>query len=136
MKRVFVDTSGFFAHLVPEDAFHRKAESLFRRAVDESWDLVTSNAVVSETYTLLRKRARNGREMALGFLEDIEDGLCTVVRVEAGDESKAIALLRGHADKEYSFCDASSFVLMERLGLQEAVAFDRDFQIYGRFSIP
>ena len=43
-----------------------------------------------ETYTLLRFRARNGRELALGFLEDIEDGLCDIERVRTLDEARAI----------------------------------------------
>jgi predicted nucleic acid-binding protein len=81
---------------------------------------------------LLRIRARNGRELALGFLEDIEDGLCEIERVRALDESRAIELLRRHADKRYSFCDALSFVITEQLGVTEALAFDDDFRSYGK----
>ena len=38
-------------------------------------------------------------------------------------------------DKTYSFCDALSFVVMERLGITEAIAFDRHFREYGRVTI-
>lgn len=65
MKRVFVDTSTFFAHLVAEDAHHAEARRLFERASRESWTLVTTNAAVWENYTLLRVRARNGRELLI-----------------------------------------------------------------------
>lgn len=132
MRRVFVDTSAFFAHLVAEDAHNAEARPLFERAAHESWTLITTNAVVWETYTLLRIRARNGRELALGFLEDIEDGLCEIERVRALDETRAIELLRRHADKRYSFCDALSFVITEQLGVAEALAFDDDFKSYGK----
>ena len=132
MRRVFVDTSAFFAHLVAEDAHHAEARPSFERAAHESWTLITTNAVVWETYTLLRIRARNGRELALGFLEDIEDGLCDIERVRALDETRAIELLRRHADKRYSFCDALSFVITEQLGVTEALAFDDDFKSYGK----
>jgi len=44
-------------------------------------------------------------------------------------------LLRAHEDKSYSFCDALSFVVMERLRVKEAVAFDRHFRGYGGFMI-
>jgi uncharacterized protein len=132
VKRVFVDTSAFFAHLVAEDAHHQQAHALFERADRESWTLITTNAVVWETYTLIRVRARNGRELALGFLEDIQDGLCDVQRVRPVDETRAIALLKQYADKEYSFCDALSFVITEELALSEALSFDSDFNSYGK----
>jgi uncharacterized protein len=132
VKRVFVDTSAFFAHLVTEDVHHSEARALFERADRESWTLVTTNAVMWETYTLLRVRARNGRELALGFLEDIQDGLCDIERVRPLDEARAIELLRQHTDKRYSFCDALSFVVMEQLGVSEALSFDSDFRSYGK----
>ena len=42
---------------------------------------------------------------------------------------------RSPADKTYSLCDALSFVVMERLGIGEAVAYDRHFREYGQFLI-
>jgi predicted nucleic acid-binding protein len=44
-------------------------------------------------------------------------------------------LVREHQDKAYSLCDALSFVVMERLGIYEAIAFDRHFREYGRFAL-
>ena len=38
-------------------------------------------------------------------------------------------------EKGYSLCDALSFVVMERLAITEAIAFDRHFREYGRFTI-
>ena len=132
MKRVFVDTSAFFAHLAAEDAHHHEARALFERADRESWTLITTNAVVWETYTLIRIRALSGRELALGFLEDIQDGICDMERVRPVDETRAIDLLRRYADKKYSFCDALSFVVTEQLGVAEVLAFDDDFKSYGK----
>ncbi len=135
MRRVFVDTSAFFAHLVAEDRHHPQARALFERAARESWTLVTTNAVVSESYTLIRVRARNGRELAVAFLDDIRDGLCTVERVGPIDEARAVDLLRQYGDKSFSFCDALSFMAMERLGLTDALAFDEDFRSYGKIVV-
>ncbi len=135
MRRVFVDTSAFFAHLVAEDRHHLQARALFEKAARESWTLITTNAVVSETYTLIRMRARNGRELAVAFLDDIRDGVCAVERVRPIDETRATDLLRQHGDKSYSFCDALSFIAMERLGLTDALAFDEDFRSYGKIVV-
>ena len=54
MRRVFVDTSAFFAHLVAEDGHHLQACALFEKAARESWTLTTTNAVVSETMAISR----------------------------------------------------------------------------------
>lgn len=37
--------------------------------------------------------------------------------------------------KTYTLCDALSFVLMERLGVLGAIAFDRHFREFGRFQL-
>jgi predicted nucleic acid-binding protein len=108
--------------------FTREARGPFERTDREAWTLIITNAVVWETYTLIRIRARNGRELALGLLEDIRDGPCDLERVRPIDETRAIDLLGRYIDKKYSFCDALSFVVMDQLGVAEALAFDDDFR--------
>ena len=39
--------------------------------------------------------------------------------------------LRGRDEREYSFVDATSFALMRRLAIREALAFDGDFAAAG-----
>lgn len=135
MRRVFIDTSAFFALGVSQDRNHARARELFSEADRESWRFITTNAVVFETHALLLNRARAGRDKALEFLGLVEADSFFVVRVSKGDEERAIALVRAHVDKSYSLCDALSFAVMERLGIKEAVAFDRDFLSYGRFAV-
>lgn len=135
MKPVFVDSSGFFAHLASADPFHEQAVALFQQAKAERWRLFTTNAVVFETYALLLYRTRKGRANALAFLDSIERGFCSIERLSAQDEIRAGVILRSHEDKMYSLCDAASFVVMDRLGIQEAIAFDRRFHEYGRFIV-
>jgi predicted nucleic acid-binding protein len=135
VKRVFVDTSGFYALIVRDDENHARAHEVFQRAHLEAWSLLTTNAVVFETHALLLHRARPGREIALAFLDTVGTDQYQVVRVQRADEQNAIAIIRSHRDKTYSLCDALSFAVMERLHVESAIAFDRDFRVYGRFSI-
>jgi uncharacterized protein len=135
VKRVFVDTGAFFALAAAEDAAHLPSQEIFGRAERERWQLVTTNAVVYETHALLLTRARDGRARALEFLAAIRSSRCRVERIRKADEASAFALLGSHDDKGYSFCDALSFVVMERLHIKEAIAFDRHFRQYGRFVI-
>lgn len=135
MKRVFVDSGGFFALLARDDQFHQRAQSLFQRAYNDHWRLVTTNAVVIETYALILTRSHNGRQHAIGFLDMIAGDAYQIERIRKTDEGAAIKLLRTHQDKSYSLCDALSFVVMERLGINEVIAFDRHFHEYGRFIV-
>jgi predicted nucleic acid-binding protein len=135
VKQVFVDSGGFFALLVPQDHSHAAALDVFARAELEHWSLVTTNIVVIETYALLLARTRPGRLAAIGFLDALQDSGVRIERVRRVDEEGAETLVRMHEDKDYSLCDALSFVVMERLGIGEAVAYDRNFQQYGRFRV-
>jgi predicted nucleic acid-binding protein len=51
--------------------------------------------------------------------------------VSAVDEQIAVEIISHHADKEYSYTDATSFAIMERLGIRRAFSFDRHFEQYG-----
>ncbi len=58
MKRVFADTGGFVALLVAEDELHPRASALFESSSRERWTLVTTNAVVVETYSVAARRPK------------------------------------------------------------------------------
>jgi predicted nucleic acid-binding protein len=50
-----------------------------------------------------------------------------LIRVTAVDERAAWTLFERRADKSYSFTDCTSFVLMRRERIEEAVALDAHF---------
>ncbi len=54
-----------------------------------------------------------------------------IVRVRASDEERAKQILFQYTDKDFSFADATSFTVMERLAIRLAFSFDRDFAQYG-----
>ena len=57
--------------------------------------------------------------------------LWTVERVGEDDESKAMAIVGKYVDKTFSYTDATSVAVMERLGLKTVFAFDPHFRQYG-----
>ncbi|SRR5712692_9850844 len=128
MTAVFVDTGAFYAALNRKDGYHREAVQLFTRAVEQEWQLVTSNFVVAETHALILTRL--GRDLATDWLRDVP---AEVVRVTEDDEGKARRIIFGYRDKEFSYCDATSFAVMERLRIRQVLAFDPHFTQYGKF---
>ncbi len=135
MNRVFVDTGGLYAHLVAEDADHVAARSLLVRMGIERRTVITSDAVLFETCALLINRARNGQKLAFGLLGEVEAGGVTLVHVTEDDVTQAIAIVQEQPDKSYSLCDASRFVIIERLGIREAISFDQHFRQYAQFTV-
>jgi len=89
--------------------------------------LVTSNFVLSETYTLILYRM--GRSAAIRITERIRESY-EIERISEEDEKTAWKIIADFYDKEFSYVDATSFALMTRLGLTRAFSFDDHFSQY------
>lgn len=123
----FVDTSFWVAYRFRRDDHHREAVALW---ADRSHALTTTNLVVGETWTFLRRRV--GHAEAVGFLDNVEQSTrMAVVSVVPAAEKAAWAWLRRHDERDYSFVDATSFEVMRRERISEALAFDGDFAAAG-----
>jgi predicted nucleic acid-binding protein len=123
----FVDTSFWVAYRYRRDDHHRDAVQLWS---DRSHPLSTSDLVLGETWTFLHRKA--GHAEASGFLDAVEGSpRVSVVEVDAAAKAAAWAWLRRHDERPYSFVDGTSFELMRRLRMTEALAFDGDFAAAG-----
>ncbi len=133
---IFVDSSGYVAAALVRDDHHAQAESILRRLAQARTPLVTTRYVLAETHALVLVRRRNPQE-ALAVISTIEQSaLTTLVPVTDADERQARAILRRYGDKLFSLTDATSFAVMERLGISIAVTLDRDFVQYGFTRLP
>jgi uncharacterized protein len=123
----FADTSFWFALQERRDRHHDEARDLVHAGVGR---VCSSNHVIGETWTLLCRRAGHGA--AVGFLDRLSElpGV-EVVHVDPAMESDAWRWLRRHDEREYSFVDATSFAVMRRRRIREALAFDGDFSAAG-----
>jgi uncharacterized protein len=132
-RRVFVDTAAFYALVDRGDTEHEAALAIQNQLVVERWRLYTSNYIVAETHALTLNRL--GRFVAARVLDDLErsaeSGDLSIIRVSVADERRARDIIRQYSDKDFSLADASSFVVMERLGISQAFSFDRHFEQYG-----
>ncbi len=111
------------------DSSHGAALAIAAALNRERRALVCTNYVVAETHSVLLGRA--GYRIALDFLMGIDRSEFLQERATLEDEAAAKEIVRRHSDKPLSFVDATSFAVMERLGIAEAFTFDSDFQQYG-----
>lgn len=125
-----MDTGAWFAASVPDDPDYAAA-NLFMRSNRER--LITTDYIYDELLTLLR--ARGHMDRAKDWIEQVHQGRCDVIRVSERDVELATAIFFDFADKEWSFTDCTSRVVMERLGIQKAFAFDEHFRQFGTVTV-
>jgi predicted nucleic acid-binding protein len=124
---LFVDTGAFYAVADSSDSHHAEARAAFK-ARAASGDLITTDHVVVESWLLLR--ARLGRNAAMKFWDALMTDVVQVVGVSSADLIRAREIAREWPDQDFSLIDCTSFAAMERLGLEEAFAFDSHFRTY------
>lgn len=121
---IFVDTGAWFASVIVTDQDHAPATAWMARNRER---LLTTDYILDETLTLLRARGQSHLAIALGAA--LFSGILAVLHYSTTDEIRlAWETFQQFHDKEWSFTDCLSKVVMERLKLREAFAFDQHFR--------
>ena len=128
---IFVDTSGWYASAVPTDSDHAAAVAWLGR---NTQPLLTTDYIVDETLTLLRARGETRRAMTLGE-QFFAGSLAVIYYVTEEDVHLAWETFRQFSDKEWSFTDCTSKVVMEKLHVTQAFAFDHHFHQFGSIHV-
>lgn len=124
---MLLDTSGLLSVLDESDHLHGLSAELF----PSSRPMATHDYVLAEFIPLAASRGLS-RDQAISFvIELLENRLVEKYWVDEGLYRAALSLLRSRGDKTYSLCDAVSFVLMYRFGINEALTTDRHFEQEG-----
>jgi uncharacterized protein len=128
---IFVDTGAWYASLVPSDPDYSRA---VRWLASNHSPLLTTDYVIDETLTLLRVRGEKKRALQLGarfFAQEIAE----VYKVTPADLTLAWSAFEQFNDKDWSFTDCTSKVVMEQLRITTAFAFDRHFHQFGTIQV-
>ncbi len=129
-EAVFVDSGAWIALALSRDPLHVQAR--------EQWDLLqgagarlhTSIPVVVETFTFLDRNA--DRDVALMWKESVHTpGTVTILPCELRDLKLAWEYFRRADLHKLSAVDATSFVVMKRMRIRLAYAFDHHFAAAG-----
>jgi len=135
VKAVFVDTSGWVAVTDGEDGNHVQMCAARNAALEAGQLLVTTDFVVDETLTFLR--AKLGVEIAEQWWHAFDRSpRVRWERIEATRFEKAREMFFQYRDKNYSFTDCTSFVVMREAGLTHALTTDRHFRQMGFSVLP
>jgi predicted nucleic acid-binding protein len=127
---IFVDTGAWFAIAVRNDPDHEAAMTWLRRNREP---LLTTDYILAETATLLRMRDKTvrGHRLAVRVATSILRSESAILeKINEQDLVRTLGVFRTYRDHLFSFVDCTSFVIMERLGISHAFAFDRHFDEY------
>lgn len=122
---VFVDTSAWYAAADLDDSGHERAA---QRLHEHAGALLTSDHVLVETWFL------SARRLGIGVADRLVDGIRTgLARIEpavVADLETATRIGEDFPDQGFSIVDRTSWAIMLRSGVHEAIALDADFWIY------
>lgn len=128
----FLDASFWIAFRARTDERHARAVEIAKEIAGNREQLETTHYVFAEVYAYFSRMKRLREQVIADFWDS------PIIRIHDtsfSDKTAAIDLLRRQTDKSYSFCDSLSFVVMQRLGLRRALAFDDHFDQFGGFEV-
>jgi uncharacterized protein len=129
---VFVDTAGWANLFVATEPYQEQAKKWFQKSRQQSQELVTTNYVVIELVALLNSPLRVPRTELFKYVDAVRTApYVRLVHIDAAMDEAVWNLLKSREDKAWSFVDGSSFVVMQQLGIQEALTTDHHFEQAG-----
>lgn len=130
MRAVFADTGYWVALVNPRDDLHQ-------RAIQRSQSLgpafiVTSDAVLTELLNGFAHRGPQLRRAAADLVDQLKRNRnCEVVPWTASLFHAGLLFYKQRGDKDWSFTDCTSFVIMREKGIAESLAHDQHFEQAG-----
>jgi len=137
-RTAFVDTSWFKAYVDERDEHHQQARGVMDSLATKELtvkNLVTSDYVLDESITLIRL-AHSHLKAAEFARTTVNSRLVKILYVGEETFLESLDLFERSKDKEWSFTDCTSFILMKRTGLSQAFAFDPHFEQAGFHMLP
>ena len=122
---IFVDTNFLVGLNYPKDQYYEQVKALLL-AGEGKWELLITDYIIDEVYTGLLTKA--GYFYAMNFDSDLDREVWTVVKINDDYFQKAREVFkRFNKDKEWSFTDCTSYVVMKQLKVKKVLTFDENF---------
>ena len=126
MNPVFVDTGYLLALEIANDQHHQAAVQHWQRVVTTLPPLMTTSYVFDEVVTFFNSQGHHAKAVQVGN-DLLRSASLQLIHVDEGLFYEGWTYLQQHQDKDYSLTDCISFVVMQRLSISTAFAFDRHF---------
>jgi predicted nucleic acid-binding protein len=128
--KLFVDTAAWYALYDQRAEQHQAATELFDGLAHRPVTFFVTDYVIDETLTLISSRLGHMRAVAYGDWV-LRSPLVKDVRIDRGQWDQAWGMFQRYDDKDFSFTDCTSFVVMQQYKLMNAFTFDHHFKQMG-----
>jgi predicted nucleic acid-binding protein len=135
VKALFVDTAGWMACADAADPAHRAATKARDLWLERGGLFVTTDYIADETLTLIRFRLSHAAAESWWRQVDGSSRL-RWESVTTSRADKARSLFFRYQDKDFSFTDCTSFVVMRELKLRDVLTTDHHFAQIGFTLVP
>lgn len=126
MTPVFIDTSYLLALELANDGNHHAALEHWHGVVAALPALVTTSCVFGEVVTFFNSRGYHAKAVQVGN-SLLHSPSVQLIHVDHAVFHEGWAYFQQHQDKDYSLTDCISFVVMQKLEINAAFAFDKHF---------
>jgi len=133
MRRIFFDTSAYVALTDTSDQFHADAARLAERIIASRLPHITTNYVLAEAYTRIRRKLSHAATVQFGdyIRRDVAAGHLEIVYADLALDEAAWRLFVKYDDQDFSFVDCVSFAWLRQNKGVEVFAFDEHFDWMG-----
>jgi predicted nucleic acid-binding protein len=133
MSDFFGDASYWIALIDADDEFHEPATQYATLLELENTQIVTTQLALNEVLSPQSGTTSQQRQAAINLIDRIRQNPQVAIVPQTPEQfDEALNLLRARADdKEWSITDCASFLVMERLGIREALTNDHHFEQAG-----
>jgi predicted nucleic acid-binding protein len=127
-----LDTCFLYALKDQDDPKHEEAQEILKKLISPQYfPLVTSSAVVSETYTLMMFRS-NGNISKLTILDNMfwgRERFFQIIYLDSRDFQEIATYIKKYSSpkKQLSFVDASLIYLGNKIKSTQIISFDSHF---------
>ncbi len=133
MRRVFFDTSAYIALADTDDQFHARARELAAAIVTGRLPRVTTNYVLAEAHTWIRRKLGYGPALRFGngIHRDVAARNLQIIYADEALDQAAWEIFKQYDDQSFSFVDCASFAWLRQNPSAEVFAFDEHFAWMG-----
>ena len=135
IDKQFVDTGAFIAVTDRSDQHHQRAVAHFRELLQSRHPILTTNFILDETYTRLKRRLGSDAAITFGIAIKKSDQV-ELLTVDEEIETRAWEIFKKYRDQDFSYTDCTSFAVMKMKKMKTAFAFDTHFEIFGFHIVP
>lgn len=128
-RKIFIDSTVFFAFTDRSDANHQKSVQILEGLARSGWHLFTSAPNIIETYAALSHNV--GFSVALEFLEAILQSDIEVLYPQRADFISAFRVLKANRNHQIGLREALNAAMMQKREIAQVAVFTYWHNLFG-----